>query len=230
MPRSVSRAFLFDLDGTLVDSERENAESIAVVLAERGRPLTAEERIFVVGHGWREIYNHLHANGGVDMSFPELMERSAIAKEKIVESAGIRTIPGAAEFVRAAARLAPIAVVSGSSRREVDFCIRMLGLDDVVPWFIGAEDVSRGKPSPEGYITAAGRLAIEPARCVVFEDSGAGIVSAKAAGMRCVAISAANFAAQSQDAADLVVPDFHALRGPDDERLFAPTRPDTTIG
>src|SRR5579883_2243512 len=76
-PRMV-RAILFDLDGTLVDTERENAESIAVVLGARGRPMSDEERRFVVGHGWREIYEHLVAGGGVDLSFEQLKEAAAI--------------------------------------------------------------------------------------------------------------------------------------------------------
>lgn len=205
------RAFLFDLDGTLVDSERENAESIEVVLSARGRLLSDEERDFVVGHGWREIYERLRAGGGVDLSFDELKEQAAIAKEAICQERGLRQVPGAVEYVRRAAARGPCTIVSGSSRREVAFCIRVLGLAGEVPWYIGAEDVREGKPSPEGYLLAARRLAVEPTECVVFEDSAAGIVSAKRAGMRCVALSAANFLGVDQRGADLVVRDFLAL-------------------
>src|SRR5262245_15529030 len=108
------RAFLFDLDGTLVDSEHENAESIEIVLAEVGRALTDEERDFVVGHGWREIYEKLHGAGGVPWSFDELKERAAIAKERICTERGLRRIPGAVEFVRRVVTRAPCVVVSGS--------------------------------------------------------------------------------------------------------------------
>ena len=205
------RAFLFDLDGTLVDSERENAESIAIVLASRGRKMTDEERAFVVGHGWREIYEHLRGNGGVSLSFDQLKELAAIAKERICEEAGMRVIPGAVAFVREAARRAPCAIISGSSRREIDFCVRTLRIETEIPWFIGAEDVSAGKPSPEGYLAAAKRLAVEPKDCMVFEDSAAGIASARAAGMACIALSAANFLGVDQSAADQVVRDFEAL-------------------
>jgi beta-phosphoglucomutase-like phosphatase (HAD superfamily) len=213
------RACLFDLDGTLVDTERENAASIEVVLAERGRPMTEEERLFVVGHGWREIYEHLRAAGGVDLSFDELKERAARAKEEMVTRSGLRTVAGAVEFVRAAARATGgrCAVVSGSSRREIDFCLRTLGLapqgaagDGEVRLFVGAEDVPRGKPAPDGYLLAAQRLKVDPGACLVFEDSAAGIAAARAAGMRCVAISAANFAGEDQGAADERVADFAA--------------------
>src|SRR5574341_655127 len=114
------RAFLFDLDGTLVDTERENADSIERVLTARGRPLSAEEREFVIGHGWREIYEHLVANGGIDLSFAQLKELAAEEKERIVDqSGGLRVLPGAVEFVRRAALFGPCTVVSGSSRREI---------------------------------------------------------------------------------------------------------------
>ena len=203
----VNRAFLFDLDGTLVDSERENAQSIAEVLGALGRPLSDADRAFVVGHGWREIYQHLREGGGVELSFDELKERAAEAKERICQQSGLPVIPGAPEFVRRAAARAPVAVVSGSSRREIDFCLRLIGLDEVVPWFIGAEDVARGKPSPDGYLAAAARLGRDPRDCLVFEDSVAGIAAARSAGMRCVAISAANHLGATQDA-EVVLRDF----------------------
>jgi HAD superfamily hydrolase (TIGR01509 family) len=203
----VNRAFLFDLDGTLVDSERENAESIAQVLGALGRPLSDADRAFVVGHGWREIYEHLRQGGGVELSFDELKERAAEAKERLCERSGLSVIPGAPEFVRRAATRARVTVVSGSSRREIAFCLRLLGLSDVVPWFIGAEDVARGKPAPDGYLAAAARLGLPPRDCLVFEDSVAGIAAARSAGMRCVAISAANFLGSRQDA-EVVLRDF----------------------
>jgi beta-phosphoglucomutase-like phosphatase (HAD superfamily) len=208
------RAFLFDLDGTLVDTERENADSIERVLTARGRPLSAEEREFVIGHGWREIYQHLVTHGGIDLSFAELKELSAEEKERIVDQAGgLRVLPGAVEFVRRAARFGPCTVVSGSSRREIAFCIDRLGLGDVIPWFVGAEDVAHGKPSPDGYLLAARRLREQhghttPADCVVFEDSAAGVAAARAAGMYCVALEAGNFSRQDQSQAQLRVANF----------------------
>jgi HAD superfamily hydrolase (TIGR01509 family) len=208
-----SRALLFDLDGTLVDTERENAEAIAQVLGRRGRPLSDEEHRFVVGHGWREIHEHLLAHGALDLSLAELIAAAAEAKERIVLERGLRVVPGAPEFVREAARAHPAAVVSGSSRREVAFCLRALGLDGALAFFVAAEDVSAGKPSPEGYLVAACRFGVAPADCVVFEDSEAGLAAGRAAGMRVVALGAANFSGQDVAGADLRAADFLALGG-----------------
>ena len=199
------QAVLFDLDGTLADTERQNAESVARVLEADGRPVTDAERQFVVGHGWKEIYAHLSSHGGVRLSFEELAHRAALAREKIVEEEGLRVLPGAVGLVRRVSSRFASAVVSGSSRAEISFCLRALGVESCFPWFIGAEDTPRGKPHPDGYLLAAARLGVEPRRCLVLEDSTAGITAAKAAGMRCIAVRAGNFLGQPQDGADRVV-------------------------
>jgi HAD superfamily hydrolase (TIGR01509 family) len=211
------RAVIFDLDGTLADTERQNAESVARVLARRGRPLTAEEREFVIGHGWQEIYDHFSAHGGVDLSFPELVKLAGQEREKIVEAEGLDVLPGAVELVRRLSARMPSTIVSGSSRAEIAMCLRALGVSECFPWFIGAEDTSRGKPFPDGYLLASSKLAIAPAECLVLEDSAAGIRAARAAGMMCVAVRAGNFAGQPQDEAHLVIDTLAEL----DDRLLA---------
>jgi HAD superfamily hydrolase (TIGR01509 family) len=199
------RAVLFDLDGTLVNSERQNAESVSRVLSKRGRPLDDEEREFVIGHGWAEIHHFLVRRGGVDLPLPELMHLSAIEREKIVEEEGLDVLPGAVELVKHVTAKWKSAVVSGSSRAEVEMTLRALGVLDRFPFFLGAEDTARGKPHPDGYNLAAERLQVAPGECVVLEDSNAGIRAGKAAGMGVIAVRAGNFAGQPQDEAHCVV-------------------------
>jgi HAD superfamily hydrolase (TIGR01509 family) len=199
------RAVLFDLDGTLADTERQNAEAVARVLTRAGRPLTDEEREFVIGHGWHEIYHHLVGNGGVTLGYEELMHRAAAERVRIVDEEGLDVLPGAVDTVRRLSARYAAAVVSGSSRAEVEAVLRALGVLDCFPWFLGAEDTARGKPFPDGYLLAASKLGIEPPGCLVIEDSTAGIRAARAAGMRVVGVRAGNFAGQPQDEADVVV-------------------------
>lgn len=201
----MSRAVLLDLDGTLVNSERQNAESVARVLAARGRLLTDEERTFVIGHGWAEIHHHLVAHGGVDLALTELMRLAAHERERIVAEEGLEVLPGAVELAQRVTSRFRSAVVSGSSRYEVEMTLRALGVLDRFPWFLGAEDTARGKPHPDGYLLAAERLEVAPAACLVIEDSTAGIRAGLAAGMRVIAVRAGNFAAQPQDEAHVVV-------------------------
>src|SRR5581483_1843342 len=207
-------------DGTLADTERQNAESVARALAARGRPLSDEERHFVIGHGWNEIYHHLVGNGGITLGFHELVEAAAHARAELVAAEGLDVLPGAVEAVRRLSKRYLSTVVSGSSRGEVEMCLRALGVLDCFPWFIGAEDTSRGKPSPDGYLLAATRLAVAPADCLVVEDSTAGIRAARAAGMRCVAVRAGNFAHQPQDEADVVLDTLERLDDGVLARLF----------
>ena len=199
------RAVLFDLDGTLADTERQNAEAVARVLARAARPLRDEESAFVIGHGWHEIYRHLVGNGGIELGYEELMHKAGEERVRIVEEEGLDILPGAVDTVRRLSARYASCVVSGSSRAEVEVVLRALGVDACFPWFLGAEDTARGKPFPDGYLLASTRLEVEPAACLVIEDSTAGIRAARAAGMRVVGVRAGNFARQPQEEADLVV-------------------------
>jgi HAD superfamily hydrolase (TIGR01509 family) len=201
----MTRTVLIDLDGTLVNSEAQNAESVARALHARGRPLTDEERHFVIGHGWAEIHHHLVSNGGLDLTLDELMHAAAAERERIVEKEGLNVLPGAVELVRRVTARYRAAVVSGSSRAEVETTLRALGVLECFPWFLGAEDTARGKPFPDGYLLAAKRFAAAPADCLVIEDSQAGIRAGRAAGMHVIGVRAGNFASQPQDEAHVVV-------------------------
>jgi HAD superfamily hydrolase (TIGR01509 family) len=211
------RAVLFDLDGTLADTERQNAEAVARALAARGRPMTAEERHYVIGHGWAEIYHHLVAHGGIDVGYEELIAQATHERERLIAADGLDVLPGAVEAVRRLSARHRAAVVSGSSRREIDVCLRALGVLERFAFYVGAEDTSRGKPYPDGYLLAAEKLAVPAHECLVLEDSTAGIRAARTAGMRCVAIRAGNFAGQPQDEADAVVDTLDAV----DDALLA---------
>lgn len=202
-------AVLFDLDGTLADTERQNAEAVARVLARAGRPLSDEERAFVIGHGWNEIYHHLVGNGGIRFGYEELMHAAGEERVRLVGEEGLDVLPGAVETVRRLTQRYRSAVVSGSSRAEVEAVLRALAVHDCFPWFLGAEDTARGKPFPDGYLLAASRLEVAPGSCLVLEDSTAGIRAARAAGMKVIGVRAGNFAGQPQDEADHIVETLH---------------------
>ncbi len=199
------RAILFDLDGTLADTERQCAESVARALARLGRAITTAERDFVIGHGWNEIHAELVRGGALAVSKAELIALAGRERELLVEEQGLAVLPGAIELVRAAATELAIAVVSGSSRSEIAVSLRSLGIDGLIPRYVGAEDVPRGKPSPEGFLLGARHLGVAPYETVVIEDSNAGVAAGLAAGMTVVAVRAGNFAGQDQSAAHLVV-------------------------
>lgn len=211
-------ALLLDLDGTLVDSEAFHTESIVRFLAKKGLELTDSERAFIVGHAWQDIYAHLGVATRLGLSLEELQRGSIAEKPQMVEDGHrIRVLPGARELVEwgVAARI-PLAIVSGSSRAEIAYALTLLGFEERLEFYMGAEDVRCGKPDPEGYAAAAKRLGVTPAQTIVFEDSTAGIASGRAAGMVVVATSAANLPSdhpghQEQSEANLVVSGLDAL-------------------
>jgi HAD superfamily hydrolase (TIGR01509 family) len=204
MDSTAFAAVLFDLDGTLVDSERETAEAMARALARhQGVTITQDDRDFIIGRSWVAIHARLAAAyPAMQWTLAELAAAAADAREDVLAEVGVTVLPGA----RAIARLGAVrALVTGSSRREARQMLDLLGLTDAFPVVVAAEDVARSKPEPDGYLAAARALAVDPARCLVIEDSAAGIAAGRAAGCTVVGVRAGNFHGQDQSAAHLVI-------------------------
>jgi HAD superfamily hydrolase (TIGR01509 family) len=102
-------------------------------------------------------------------------------------------IPGAVEAVRRIAARWPLAIASSSNPELIEVVVRATGLGDVFRVAVSSQEVPRGKPAPDVYLEAARRLGVEPIRCAAVEDSHNGIRSAKAAGMRVVAVPNPHF-------------------------------------
>jgi HAD superfamily hydrolase (TIGR01509 family) len=198
-------AILFDLDGTLVDSERDNVESVVLAVRRWGKELDEEDRRFVVGHSWNEIHARIVGRHGLDAPMEVVIAAAVQEKRRLVEKNGLRALPGAHQLVRRLQRRAPLAVVSGASRVEVEESVLALGLKDAFALLLGAEDYGRGKPDPEPYLLAMHRLGAPAPGCLVIEDATPGILSARAAGARVIAVRAGNFSGYDLSAADVVV-------------------------
>ena len=194
-PMSPPHALLLDLDGTLIDSEMVHAAGLARLGRDRGAPLAAEESLYVIGHGWREIYEHLRLGERLGLSVEAVIQGTVAAKEMLFgEGLELPVLPGARELLALArAHKIPVAIVTGSARCEFEQALPALGLKPgELKVTICAEDVPRGKPNPDGYLRAAELLDVRPSACLVIEDSEAGIAAALAAGMRVVASAAGN--------------------------------------
>lgn len=198
-------AILFDLDGTLVDSERENVESVVLAARRWGAELSEPERAFVIGHSWNEIHALIVRNHTLGVTMSELIAAAVDEKLALLSVSGYRALPGAVEAVRRMARRSRLAVVSGASRGEVLDALQSLGVRDAFEIVLGAEDYARGKPAPDSYALALSRLGAAAERSIAIEDATPGILAARAAGARVVGVRAGNFAGYDLSPADAVV-------------------------
>jgi beta-phosphoglucomutase-like phosphatase (HAD superfamily) len=180
------RAVAFDFNGTLSDDEPVLLAVYQELFSEHGRPLAAEEYYGTLAGLSEEVI--IGTWLGVDGA-----ELAALVEQRIDRylarcRTGTTIGASAREALVEAAGRVPVAVVSGAFRREIEPVLAGAGLDWHVSVLVAADDVERGKPDPAGYTRAAELLRLEPAEIVAFEDTEAGVASAKAAGMRCVAV------------------------------------------
>jgi HAD superfamily hydrolase (TIGR01509 family) len=184
------RAVLFDMDGTLIDTETQTDDAIEVVTARYGVPGFRLPHAETRGRTWMYVAETTRAQAGLVVSASELATAMLEFWSAAVREAP--GIPGAAQAIRSAAQAGlRVAVVSSSPRSVIAHFVDKLGVNDCVPDAarIGADSVRRGKPDPEGFLLAARTLGAEPATSLVFEDSQAGLLAARAAGMRSMFIT-----------------------------------------
>jgi len=200
------RGYLFDLDGTLVDSERETAEAMArALLRGQGIAIAQYDRDYIVGRSWIAIYDSLAARyPELAWSRAETIAQTAMLRDEVFAELGVTVLPGA-RAVLGWTRGLPRALVTGSSRVEVSQVLPLIGPEAAFPVIVAAEDVTRSKPAPDGYLAAMAALGLAPADCVVIEDSVAGIAAGRAAGCVVVACRAGNFAGWDQSGAHRVI-------------------------
>lgn len=212
------QAFLFDLDGTLVDSERETGEAMARALA-RGLGIQIEQydRDFIIGRSWVAIYDSLKSRyAQLVWNREEMISRTAMFRDEVFAEIGITVLPGARDVLRLT-KDRPRALVTGSSRVEATQVLPLIGPEAAFDVIFAAEDVPRSKPAPDGYQMAIARLGVEPHRCVVVEDSVAGIAAGRAAGCIVVAVRAGNFGGWDQSGAHRVIDTLEQFPGLLDE-------------
>jgi HAD superfamily hydrolase (TIGR01509 family) len=213
---SEPRAVVFDMDGVLVDSGRHHRAAWRAMLRDIGAPEAAPDfwRL-TIGRPANEAMPLLL---GRAVPRAEAMHLARLKQEhyRRLAGEGAVAVPGAVEFVeRLVARGIPRAVSTSASRADARRILRELGLARHFDVVVTADDVWRGKPDPEVYLTAADAIRIAPARCVVFEDALVGIEAARTAGMRVIGVSTAHTDAElTQAGAERVIASFEGLAWP----------------
>lgn len=182
------RAVIFDFNGTLSQDEPILCEIFMELFAEHGKPLSAQEYFDVLaGLSDPEIVRTWLGREHPDVD-EVIEERIRLYRAAVADGSSIP--PELREAVRFAAERIPLAIVSGAARPEIEPVVEAAGLTGCFEAIVPAEDVEHGKPHPDGYLRVLELLdgGLASGDVLVFEDTEAGVASAKAAGMRCVAV------------------------------------------
>lgn len=210
-PHHHHAAVIFDMDGVIVDSEPRHERAFREVFDELG---------YGESHGvhFPDYYGRSDRALWVDFIErhrpPQPLETLIRLKEDRLLSLLDRDqplFPGLVELVEGLSGVTRLAVASGSSHTVIRSVLRMRDLHRHFPVVVSSQDVARGKPEPDIFLLAASRLGVDPADCVVIEDSAAGVAAARTAGMRVIGITNTLPAEKLQDAT-AVVSDYDAIR------------------
>lgn len=214
-------AIVFDFDGVIADSERLHLRSYQDILAPEGVIISTDDYLQrYLGYDDVGVFKAV----GKDFNLPmddgrvaELIARKGERYESLA-AAGEMLFPGAADFIRSAvAADVPIAIASGALTHEIEDVLERAGIRALFPVIVGADQTARSKPHPDPYQTAFARLRSHSGRdllawrSVAIEDSRWGLVSARGADLRCVAVTNTYTAAELRADAELVVDGLHAL-------------------
>jgi HAD superfamily hydrolase (TIGR01509 family) len=207
-------AVLFDFDGVLANSEPLHFRALREVLAEEGMALTeAEYYARYLGYNDVGALQAIFTDRGTPWTgtrVADLVDRKAVRMEELERHQSV-LFPGAAEAVRRLAAATLLGIVSGALRAEIQRVLDQERLADSIAFVVASEDTPASKPAPDPYLRALGLLkamrgvAPDPQRCVAIEDSVWGLQSARAAGLRTVAITHTYPSRVLEAAADAVI-------------------------
>ena len=181
------RAVVFDLDGVLLESEHVWDAVREQLVREHGGRWHDRAQREMMGMSSREWSRYMHDELGVPDS-PEEISAEVVRRLEALYRERLPEVPGAHEAVERLAEHWPLGVASSSNRELIDLALELLDVADRFDASVSSEEVERGKPAPDVYLEAARRLDVQPTEAAAIEDSHNGILAAKAAGLRVLAI------------------------------------------
>jgi HAD superfamily hydrolase (TIGR01509 family) len=185
-------AVVFDLDGLLLDTEQLWDEVRESLTRELGGRWHDRAQADMMGMSSKEWSRYMHDELGLNEP-PEELNRLVVERMQERYRERLPLVDGAVEAVRRIGARWPLGLASSSNRPLIDLALEEMGVADLFRATVSSEEVERGKPAPDVYVEAARRLGVRPRDVAAVEDSAAGIGSAKAAGMRVIAIPNPHF-------------------------------------
>jgi len=207
------KAIIFDMDGVLVNTEPHHLIIEKKLFADLGLNISEEEHGSYLGKSPLQMWTEVTTRHGLGNKAEELAQKNSDAIIKYFSSLGtIDLIPGVKDFLdEILSKGIPMALASSSDIRTIELFLLKTGLESYFLYKISTELVGKSKPDPDVYLFTAQLLALPPEECLVIEDSPNGIISAKSAGMYCLAYKADTHNAMDQSMADESFSDFSCL-------------------
>jgi beta-phosphoglucomutase family hydrolase len=202
----MAKAFIFDMDGVIIDSEPIHMESDKMTMKYYDREISDEELNNYVGISNPDMWRVLREKHNMTASIEEILEKHTAYKKQLIQNMKLTPIKGIKvlldELKNSGIR---VGLASSSTKEFIEIILNNLGLSEYFEIIISCEDVERSKPSPDIFLKAAEVLRVKPCDCLVIEDSSHGVKAAKLAEMKCIGFINPNSGKQDLSLADAVV-------------------------
>jgi len=199
-------AFIFDMDGVIIDSEPIHFDVDIQTMNYLGANISKEELEKYVGMTNPEMWNLIKYEYSVVQSVSEIIDYQLTTKINIIKSIDLEPIAGIREFLfELKKHNIPIGLASSSPRKFIEEVLSKFNITEYFDCIVSGEEVNKGKPAPDVYLEAANILGVDPKYCYVLEDSKNGVAAAKAAGMKCIGFINQNSGNQDLSKADYII-------------------------
>lgn len=200
------KAFIFDMDGVIIDSEPLHYEVDIEIMNHFGYAIKHEYLDQFVGMTNPEMWRHIREDFKMTQNVEEIIEQQLARKIDALRALEIEPIEGIRQLIvdiKSSGLM--VGIASSSPRVFIEEVVSKFGIADQFDCIVSGEEVPAGKPAPDVYLEAAKELGVHPEDCLVLEDSRNGIIAAKAAGMRCIGYINLNSGQQDLSQADEIV-------------------------
>lgn len=212
------KAVIFDMDGVIADSMPLHFEAEKKTLMKYGIRASDDELHKYTGNTVQVKFASLLEANGVNEDVQEVLRNHFSSSHKHIKE-NVEPVTGFMKLINGLEGHYKLGVVSGSPRKFIMDILKKFKVEGLFTSIISADDVSKGKPHPEGFLKCAGELQVLPAECIVIEDAPAGIKAAKTAGMHAIGLKSAHGTSYDISAADLIVDSLEKLKSGDFKSL-----------